>query len=365
MLRWISSSMDDGTARAGAVIDFGTARDAQRPVAGVAVAARILRELALAGFSDAWIGVSPGQTIDPLVLAEVHRLAPGLAVHLEAPPTTARVARFPADRLISAVAIPDFLAGKPYPFTRLDSLGTDAEILRQTGKTTDGIVSRWFNRPISRRLSALLLRMPGMKPLYATIGTGMIAVAMFVVLVFGGRSGLVAGAVLFQGASVFDGVDGEIARATYRTSRGGAALDSAIDAATNVAAMLGLAINLAVRGQPQALALVAWGLALLVLGLTMIGRRSLRETGSVSFDGVKHRYRGRFSGPLAARLMAFATLGTSRDFCALVYLVLVLAGVPIYGLYLFAAVTPVWILFVGAALRPSRGGASTTPEVAA
>ena len=354
--------MDGGTVRAGAVIDFGTARAAQRPVAGVAVAARILRELALAGFTVAWIGVSSGQTIDPLILAEIHRLAPGMKVHVEAPPATARIARFPADRLIPAAAIPDFLAGRPYPFTRLDSLGTAAEILRQTGKPTDGIVSRWFNRPISRRLSALLLRMPGMKPLYATLGTGAIAVAMFVALVFGGRSGLVAGAVLFQGASVFDGVDGEIARATYRTSRTGAALDSAIDAATNVAAMLGLAINLAERGEPRALALVAWGLALLVLGLTIIGRRSLRETGSVSFDGVKHRYRGRFSGPLTARLMALATLGTSRDFCALVYLVLVLAGVPIYGLYLFAVVTPVWILFVGAALRPSRRGDTAAPE---
>ena len=101
---------------------------------------------------------------------------------------------------------------------------------------------------------------------------------------------------------------------------------------------------------------------MLVLGLTIIGRRSLRETGSVSFDGVKHRYRGRFSGPLTARLMALATLGTSRDFCALVYLVLVLAGVPIYGLYLFAVVTPVWILFVGAALRPSRRGDTAAPE---
>jgi len=68
------------------------------------------------------------------------------------------------------------------------------------------------------------------------------------------------GALLFQAASMFDGVDGEIARATYRTSRSGAALDSAIDAATNFAAMLGiireeLEVAMALTGQSDVRAL--------------------------------------------------------------------------------------------------------------
>jgi CDP-L-myo-inositol myo-inositolphosphotransferase len=225
-------------------------------------------------------------------------------------------------------------------------------------------VSRWINRPISRRLSALLLQVPDIKPIHATIGTAVIAAAMAVALVFGGRFGLIAGAVLFQAASIFDGVDGEIARATFRTSRAGVALDSVIDAATNFAAMLGMAINLAQRGQHDALGLATWGLALLLLGWGMIALRSFREAGAVSFDGVKHRYRGRFSGSLAACLMKLATLGTSRDFCAFVYLLLVLGGVPIAGLYLFAVVTPVWILFVIAALWP-RDGTQAEAEGAA
>jgi hypothetical protein len=62
--------------------------------------------------------------------------------------------------------------------------------------------------------------------------------------------------------------------------------------------------------------------------------------------------------------MRLATHGTSRDFCALVYLLLVLGGVPIAGLYLFAVVTPVWMLFVVAALWP-RDGAHTEAEGAA
>ncbi|HEY7807532.1 MAG TPA: CDP-alcohol phosphatidyltransferase family protein [Croceibacterium sp.] len=357
--------MKYGTVRTRAVVGFATAREAQRPVAGVPVAARILRELARAGFTDAWIEVSDGLPIDAPALAEIRRLAAAMTVHLQAPPEDLPVVRFPADRLIAAEAIPDFLAGVPYPFTRLDTPGATAEILRGTGKSGDGLVSRWINRPISRQLSAILLRVPGIRPIHATIGTALIAAAMSIALVFGGRYGLLVGALLFQTASIFDGVDGEIARATFRTSRTGAAVDSAIDAATNFAAMLGMAINLALRGRPEALALATWGLALLLLGWAMIGLRSLRETGSVSFDGVKHRYRGRFSGPVAARLMALATLGTSRDFCALVYLLLVVGRIPIAGLYLFAVVTPVWILFVIAALWPSRDDERAASEGAA
>jgi CDP-L-myo-inositol myo-inositolphosphotransferase len=354
--------MKYGTVRARAVVGFATADQAQRLVAGVPAVARIARELARAGFADVWIEVSGGESLEPSAMAEIRRLAPTLNVHQEAPLEGIPVARFPCERLIPAAAIPDFLAGSPHSFIQLDAPGATAAILRQTGKASDGLVSRWLNRPLSRQLSGLLLRFPRIRPIHATIGTAVIALAMTAALLFGGRSGLLVGALLFQAASMFDGVDGEIARATYRTSRSGAALDSAIDAATNFAAMLGMAINLALRGEHDALGLVTWGLTLLLLGWGMIARRSLRETGSVSFDGVKHRYRGRSFGPLATRLMALATLGTSRDFCALVYLLLVLAGIPIAGLYLFAVVTPVWILFVVAALWPTRAGAATAPE---
>jgi CDP-L-myo-inositol myo-inositolphosphotransferase len=353
--------MMDCTFRRSAAVEFGTAREAQHWLAGVPVAARIAREVALARFTDLWIAVTSGGALDPQTMAEIHRLAPSLTVHDGSPPDGA-ADHFPPDQLIAADAIPDFLAGQEYAFTRLDSSAAAAAILRQTGKATDGAVSRWLNRPISRQLSEFLLRLSGLRPIHATLGTAAIGAAMFASLLFGGRSGLITGALLFQGASIFDGVDGEIARSTFRTSRLGAALDSAVDMATNVAAVLGLAVNLALRGQRSALPLVTWGVVLLLIGLAMIGRRSLRDTGSITFDGVKQRYRGRAAGPLASRLMTLATLGTSRDFCALLYLVLVLVGIPIAGLYLFAVVTPVWIVFVTAALWPLGGKVPAFPE---
>jgi phosphatidylglycerophosphate synthase len=348
-----------------AVVGFATACEAGRLVAGVPVAARIARELGIANFSDLWIEIESGELLDQAVVAEIARLAPQLTVHIESLPAGVQAVHFPGNRLVPARAIPDFLAGKPCPSLPLDMPWASAEILRGTGKLSDGIVSRWLNRPLSRRISAVLLRAAWMRPVHASIGTAAIAAAMFAVLVWGGHPGLIAGAFLFHGASVFDGVDGEIARATFRSSRAGAALDSAIDLGTNVAAMLGLAINLWLRGQPEAVALVAWSLALFLFGLTLIGVRSLRETGSINFDGVKHRYRDRCSGPLATRLLAAATLGTSRDFCAMVYLLLVLAGIPVAGLYLFAVVTPLWLIFVAAALWGAPEATRASPEHAA
>ena len=356
--------MTKGDLRPFAAVEFGSAGAADRRVAGVSAPGRVVRELATAGYAEAWIDLPPGQRLAAATQADLARLADAMAVRAGPPPGGAAIDRFPGTWLIAAADIPGFLAGKACPFVRLDGASAGAEILRGTGKTNDGIVSRWLNRPISQRLSALFLRAPGMRPIHATVGTALIAMAMFAALIGGGRWGLIAGALLFHAASVFDGVDGEIARATFRTSRQGAALDSAIDMATNVAAMLGLAINLALAGQPEALALVGWALAWFLLGMALIGWRSLRRSGTLTFDGVKDAYNERITGPLAARAMNLAKLGTSRDFCAVVYLVLVLAGIPIAGLYLFAVVTPVWFLFVAGALWPTRGTMPSAQEAA-
>ena len=348
-----------------AVVTFVSAYEAERRIAGVSAAGRIVRELAEAGVANVWLSLPSGETVGPDARDDVARLARSTAVRFGEPDGGADALHLPGNRLVPAAAITAYLRGAPdgtEGAIDLDDRGAEREMLRRTAKAGDGVVSRWLNRPISRQVSALLLKLPGIRPIHASLGTALLAVAMFAALVTGTRSGLVVGALLFQAASIFDGVDGEIARATYRTTRKGAALDSAIDMATNVAAMLGLAINLAARGRHDALPLVAWALAFFLFGLALIGRRSWRRTGTVSFDGVKHDVRSWPRSPLAARLLTLATIGTSRDFCALVYLVLVLARIPIAGLYLFAAVAPVWFLFVLRAMAPPMASARLTHE---
>ena len=325
--------MDQGQIPAAAAVRFASGREADRRVAGVAVAGRIVRELAESGFATAWLAVPAGEAIDASAMNDVRRLAGKMDVWIGEPPANTQAVIVPPDRADSVD-----LAGP----------GAGREILRRTGKATDGPVSRWLNRPISRAISAQVLRIPGFTPLHATLGTVLLALAMFAAFVAGGEAGLIAGGLLFHAASVFDGVDGEVARATFRTSRLGATLDALVDAGTNGLMILGVTINLWSAGHERALLLGAWGLGLFVIGQAVIGWRGARTGAPVDFDLLKRHYRAR----LPAVVMDFLTVVTSRDFFALLFAALIVIGVPIAVLYIFATAATIWIWFVAGLLLP-------------
>jgi 1L-myo-inositol 1-phosphate cytidylyltransferase / CDP-L-myo-inositol myo-inositolphosphotransferase len=354
--------MDGGQIPSVAVVAFASASAAARRVAGVAVAARIVRELAEAGFASARLVLPAGDTLGTAAMNDVRRLAGAMEVRIGEPPAGEEPASLPGDRLIPAQMIAAFLAGDPATnpmAVDLAAPGAGAEILRRTAKTTDGPVSRWLNRPVSRFLSALLLRIPGFTPLHASIGTALLAAAMFLALVFGGMPGLIAGGLLFQAASVFDGVDGEVARATFRTSPAGARLDTAIDTMTTLLFVIGLTVNLASIGHPEAVRFAVWGVALFLLGLALIAWRGAGSGRSLNFHRIKQHYRGR-PGVFVPRFIAFATLVTSRDFFALFFAVLIVSGWPMLVLYVFAAAASLWILFVAGSVFPAK--AALAPE---
>jgi 1L-myo-inositol 1-phosphate cytidylyltransferase / CDP-L-myo-inositol myo-inositolphosphotransferase len=316
-----------------AVIRFAGARQAERRVAGVAAAGRIVHELAGQGFGEVRLVLGDGKPLGAAASRDVTRLAGRMTVRIaNAPP--------PAD---SAQAQ---LSGD-----RFDHPGASAEILDASGKPGDGPVSRWLNRPVSRRVSAVLLHLPAIRPIHATAATALIAAAMFGALVWGGAAGLVAGAILYQVASILDGVDGEIARATHRVSRSGAAIDTAVDAATNIMFVLGLTINLGLAGNRVAALLAVWGFILFLVGLAAIAWRTSRGQGPFNLDLVKHHYARRFPGRLIPWLIDMATIVSSRDFYALLFMLLILAGMPAAVLYIFSAAATVWILFVMNSLR--------------
>jgi len=337
----------------GVAISFPSARDASRRVAGVATVARVIRELSEAGISSVWLRTPDGQPIDAAAMRDVERLAGRTVVRIGAPPADRPAVTIPGHRLTPAEALPAYFAdpSRPVPsaidLTRRDAA---AALLRRTGKATDGPVSRWLNRPVSRALSAILLTIPGVRPIHATVGTAALALMMFAALVLGGPSGLIAGALLFQAASIFDGVDGEVARATFRSSAAGAALDSTVDTATTFLFIVGLAGNLVSSGHLLALPLAAWSVVLIAIGLALIRWRG----GSSNLDRLKQYYRDRFPGPLMRKVMAFLTIVSSRDFFALANAAMIVVGFPMGPLYGFAASTSVWILFVvGSVLAPA------------
>jgi 1L-myo-inositol 1-phosphate cytidylyltransferase / CDP-L-myo-inositol myo-inositolphosphotransferase len=149
-------------------------------------------------------------------------------------------------------------------------------LLRRTQKPSDGPVSRAVNRPISRPISRTFLAI-GLKPIHASgicLVIGMTS-AWFAAQPTG--LALAMSGLLFQLASMFDGVDGEMARVTLTDSPRGAQIDSVIDNGTYLACLVGLAVGLGREGMgPLAMGLVATLLAVttvvILTGSTLVRR---------------------------------------------------------------------------------------------
>jgi len=95
-------------------------------------------------------------------------------------------------------------------------------------KVSDGPVSRYLNRPLSIRLTRLLLNTkiaPNHISIFAFI-LGILGAGFFFL---GGYLNLIIGGILAQIASVVDGCDGEIARLKFKASEFGGWFDAVLD----------------------------------------------------------------------------------------------------------------------------------------
>jgi 1L-myo-inositol 1-phosphate cytidylyltransferase / CDP-L-myo-inositol myo-inositolphosphotransferase len=307
-----------------AVAAFASAGEADRRIAGVAAAARAVRALAGAGAGEVRLLVGDGAALAPATVEDIERL------------------RGPA-----AVTI-----GKgegPAPL-----LPTSWEIVSATGKESDGLVSRWLNRPISQRLTHAMLAIPGARPIHVTIFNALLALVMFVVLLTGGGAGLVAGGILFHAASIIDGVDGEMARATFRASPSGATMDSVVDIATNLLFVSALTVNLARRDHDAIGWIGGWAVTLSILGGMLIAWRTRAGGSPLGFDLLKRsgtRIRGLFD-----LIYWGVQLLTGRDCFAFLFMALILTGLERTALSIYAGVGTLWFFYVLTTLIPrSRG----------
>lgn len=326
---------------------FPSAEIANALVAGVPCAARAAMERD----GEVVLAVPGGWEASPLTRAELTRLsrADSTVFAGSEEPGQSALDGLALDRGAQPVA--DILASPAYTdpaAARRALVAASRQIIAATGKPTDGLVSRTINRPVSQFLSRHMLRCAAVRPIHATIAASLIGVAMAMALFLGGEPGLYAGAVLFQLASIVDGVDGEIARATHRSSKLGATLDTAGDAATNLAFIAGVVFNLWQQGAVLGAQIGLLGLVWLALGLTLLGVQSLLRGGPLSFDALKHE-----AG--AHRSTVVQALGTmaSRDVYALALAVLVLLGLAAEAMIGFALAVLVWLVLVFASIsRP-------------
>lgn len=317
-------------APAGAIA-FASAAEGDRRVAGVSLAGRMVRALVDAGRIEIWLQIGDSRPLAAATRDDIARLRGEARVEIAGP------GGLPAGLVAGLAPAMDAMA-----------------VLRATAKPGDGIISRTFNRPVSQRISRVLLAFPGARPIHATIASAVLALALFVAMVTGGHGGLVLGAVLFQTASVVDGVDGEMARATWRASDFGKSLDSTIDMVTNIAFILGLTINLGRTGDRLMLGIGLWSVAAVATGAALIAWRVRSGGGPLNFDLLKPQAVPRDRIGLGDALLRIGTLITSRDFFAFFFMVLIVAGQVRTALCIFAAVASGWFLYVLAALLPRQ-----------
>ncbi|GAB4559482.1 MAG: bifunctional L-myo-inositol-1-phosphate cytidylyltransferase/CDP-L-myo-inositol myo-inositolphosphotransferase [Anaerolineae bacterium] len=105
----------------------------------------------------------------------------------------------------------------------------ERRLLAQLGKPRgDGPISRWLNRPLSRRISGLLAR-TGITPNGISVAGFLLSVLGALLLSRGEGAGVALGGLVVQLASVIDGCDGEIARLKHQSSAFGAWFDTVLD----------------------------------------------------------------------------------------------------------------------------------------
>jgi len=117
----------------------------------------------------------------------------------------------------------------------------NAEILicNKLKKNTDGPVSKILNRPISLRITKLLLK-TGITPNQISILSTVIGLVGASFFFSGEYFYLILGGIIIHIHSIVDGCDGEVARLKLRQSKYGGWLDSVLDRYVDAAIILGL-----------------------------------------------------------------------------------------------------------------------------
>ena len=228
-------------------------------------------------------------------------------------------------------------------------VASEKHLLRHSGKSQDGMVSKFLNRPISRAITRLLLKLP-ITPNTWTILIFALALVAFVFLVRGDYTGFVAGSALFQLINILDGCDGEIARAKYLDSERGRRLDAFCDFVANLIFVLCLGVGL--FRQPLVSANIRFVYLLeSLITFFLMGRglgRYVRPllardtTRAVSRRQEDFHVAERFFG---RALPAFIFQITQRDVIYFVFLLLAIAGRASWILHIVFAFSVITLLF--------------------
>lgn len=229
--------------------------------------------------------------------------------------------------------------GDSHPVTDLSSARVaERRLWASLTSTSDGTVDRWFNRPVGRPLSKLLIHTP-VTPNAVSLASILIGVFAGYLFTSGEYVDGVIAAVVFQLSAIVDCVDGDVARAVYKETPLGKWLDLVGDQVVHASVFAGLAWGVAQDGGAVGVT-VGLGISAVVGGLVAF---------AVVLWGMLRPRAGAANGELQRVLDA----ATNRDFSVLV---LALALVDRLEWFLWMAAIGshlFWMLLVG--LRLSGG----------
>ena len=229
-------------------------------------------------------------------------------------------------------------------------------------KPQDGFVSRFFNRPISCRVTSFLLKFP-IHPNAWTISIFVLPLIACLFLVRGDYVSLVIGAAIFQVFSILDGCDGEIARAKNLESNFGERLDYFCDFAASLLYVLALGLGLHRPSEGVVCAV----LITMNEWLLRAGKNKMSPAWSTSHESFYARHRGMIGHSglhnLGERFVWWLFQLTKRDMALFVFLILALLGLANWILHLWTIVAGVSsVLSAIAAVRVSNRAGDIVPR---
>jgi len=204
----------------------------------------------------------------------------------------------------------------------------NALINRLRGKTSDGQVSRYLNRPLSIRISRRLARFP-ITPNQISLISFLLCVVAAWLFAIGGYVTLALGGVIAQFASIIDGCDGEIARLKFLKSDFGGWFDAVLDRYADALLLFGLSWHV-YAASPLRDVLVTFigvraGEAVLVIGFLAITGSFMNSYTADKYDSLM---KAKFSKGKGIRI--------GRDVRILLIFVCAVCNLPLVGLIVLA-----------------------------
>ena len=162
------------------------------------------------------------------------------------------------------------------------------QLLRQSGKPSDGWLSRQIHRRISRLVSYVLLRF-GLEAAHAMVLPAAIGLASAWLMAQTSQQTMLAGSLLLWLASVTGGIDGEMARLSLSESSHGQQLDTLLHHVIHVLCYAGLMVGWWRQGIGPRGAALAFGVALALPATLLLSMHLVRKASGVAHFLVETR----------------------------------------------------------------------------